>query len=346
MLDKVLLTAGFGGRISKQPYMEVVMKKSLLLISCLLLSVVVFAAGQTEQAQAGGMYLMGTGSATGNYYNFGSMLAQVMNTHTKTNITVTSTGGSIENVRLLVSGENELALIQTDVNNYALNGTEQFAGNPQKGFSAVTACYPELVQIVVSKKSGIKTVSDMAGKKICVGAAGSGYEVAARQILTAYGMDYDDIDERFLSQAEGKNALQDGQIDAFFMCSGYPNANVTELSLNGNIDVLSIDGKHMAILLEKYPFYSSFTTTDDQYNLGHSITTAAVIAILVASDKIPATEVYDMTKAIYENLPELQSLNSKAKYMSLEGAFRGIPGNFHPGAVKYYKEKGMQVPGL
>lgn len=322
------------------------MKKNLAIVLFLIVGLVVFAAGQAEKDQAGGMYLMGTGSATGNYYNFGSMLAQVVNTHTKTNITVTSTGGSIENVRLLVSGENELALIQTDVNDYALKGTEQFIGQPQKGFSAVTACYPELVQIVVSKKSGIKSVADMVGKKICVGAAGSGYEVAARQILTAYGMDYNDIDERFLSQAEGKNALQDGQIDAFFMCSGYPNANVTELSLNGGIEVLSIDDAHMKILLEKYPFYSSFTTTDDQYNLGHSITTAAVIAMLVASDKIPADEIYNMTKAIYENLPELQALNSKAKYMSLEGAFRGIPGNFHPGAAKYYKEKGMTVPSL
>ena len=100
-------------------------------------------------------------------------------------------------------------------------------------FSAITACYPEIVQIVVSKASGIKSVSDMRSKRICVGAVGSGYEVAARQILGIYNMTYDDIDERFLSQSEAKNALQDDQIDAFFMCSGYPNANVTELSLTG-----------------------------------------------------------------------------------------------------------------
>ncbi|MDF3004274.1 MAG: transporter solute receptor, family [Oscillospiraceae bacterium] len=293
-----------------------------------------------------GTFLMGTGSATGNYYSFGSVLSQVINSHTGSQITVGATGGSVENARLLNSGENEMAMIQTDVNAYALSGIEQFKeSGPLKGFSAITACYPEMVQIVVSKSSGIKSVADMKGKRICVGAVGSGYEVAARQILGIYDMSYDDIDERFLSQSEGKNALQDGQIDGFFMCSGYPNSNVTELSLNGNIDVLTIDQEHIDKLLEKYPFYASFTTPDDQYNLGHPVTSVAVIAMLVVSDEVSEDDVYAMTKAIYENLPEIQQLNSKGSYMSLEGAFRGIPGNVHPGAAKYYEEQGIKVPG-
>ena len=97
-------------------------------------------------------------------------------------------------------------------------------------------------------------------------------------------------------------------------------------------------------MLEKYPFYAPFTTSDDQYNVGHKITSASVMAILVARDDVPADEIYNITKAIYENLDELKSLNSKANYMSLDGAFRGIAGNVHPGAAKYYKEQGMDVP--
>ncbi len=293
-----------------------------------------------------GSFLMGTGSATGNYYSFGSVLAQVINKHTGANITVGATGGSVENVRLLKKAENEMALIQTDVNSYALNGIEQFAkSGPVGNYSAVTACYPEMVQMVVSKASGIKSVADMRGKRICVGAVGSGYEVAARQILGIYGMNYDDIDERFLSQSEGKNALQDGQIDGFFMCSGYPNANVTELSLTGKIDVLSIDEEHLKLLGEKYPFYAPFTTPDDQYNLGHSVTSVAVMSMMVVLNEISADDVYAMTKAIYDYLPEIQKLNKKGNYMSLEGAFRGIPGNIHPGAARFYEEKGLKVPG-
>lgn len=290
-------------------------------------------------------YLMGTGSATGNYYSFGSVLAQIINSHTGANITVTSTGGSVENARLLKKFDNELALIQTDVNNYALNGIEQFKSGKITNFSAITACYPEMVQIVASKESGIKSVADMRGKRICVGAVGSGYEVAARQILGIYGMNYDDIDERFLSQSEGKNALQDGQIDAFFMCSGYPNANVTELSIVGNIEVISIDDEHIAMLQEKYPFYAPFTTPDDQYNIGHPVKSVAVMCMLVALDEIPDDEIYYMTKAIYENLDEITELNKRGAYMSLDGAFRGIPGKIHPGAARYYEEQGLEVPG-
>lgn len=304
------------------------------------------AESAPAEHKVSGSFLMGTGSATGNYYSFGSVLAQVINSHTGSNITVSATGGSVENARLLNSGENEMALIQSDVNSYALEGIEQFAeSGAMDSFAAVTACYPEMVQIVVSKDSGIKSVADMKDKRICVGATGSGYEVAARQILGAYDMNYDDIDERFLSQSEGKNALQDGQIDGFFMCSGYPNSNVTELSLNGNIEVLTIDEEHLKILLDKYPFYAEFTTPDDQYNLGHPVTSVAVMSMLVVSKEMSDDDVYAMTKAIYENLPEIQELNSKGNYMSLEGAFRGIGGNVHPGAARYYEEQGMTVPG-
>lgn len=323
------------------------MKKSILILTILILvGSFAYANGSSENNErSGGSYLMGTGSATGNYYNFGSMLAQVINTNTETNITVTSTGGSVENARLLGNRENEFAMIQTDVFYYALSGIEQFEGKPIDGLAAITAAYPEMVQIVVSKESGIKTVEDLRGKRINVGAAGSGYEVAARQVLSAYGMDYDDIDERFLSQAEGKNSLQDGQIDGFFMCSGYPNSNVTELSLRGKIDLISIDEEHLKILTDKYPFYAPFTTPDDQYNLGHKVTSVSVMAMLVALESIPEEEIYNLTKALFENLPKLQELNSKAnQYMSLEGAFRGIGGNVHKGAAKYYAEMGMTVP--
>ncbi|MDO4787127.1 MAG: TAXI family TRAP transporter solute-binding subunit [Fretibacterium sp.] len=302
-------------------------------------------ASLAEPPKVSGSFLMGTGSATGNYYAFGNALAQVVNKHTGSNITVSSTGGSVENVRLLKKADIEMSLVQTDVNNYALNGIEQFADGAVKNFSAVAACYPEMVQIVASRASGIKSVADMRGKRICVGAVGSGYEVAARQILGIYGMNYDDIDERFLSQSEAKNALQDDQIDAFFMCSGYPNANVTELSLTGRIDVISIDDEHVGMLLEKYPFYAAFTTPDDQYKLGHPVTSVAVMSMLVALNDLDENDVYAITAAIYENLDEIRAVNKKAEHMSLENPFRGIPGNVHPGAARFYEEKGLKVPG-
>ncbi|MBR2570754.1 MAG: TAXI family TRAP transporter solute-binding subunit, partial [Clostridia bacterium] len=291
-----------------------------------------------------GAYLMGTGSATGNYYNFGNSMCTVVNKATGANITVNATGGSTENARLLGSGENEFAMIQSDVFSYAHEGIELFDGSPITNFQAVTACYPEMVQIVVRKDSGIESVADMAGKSICVGAVGSGYEVAARQILGAYGMTYDDINETFADQATAKNGVQDGIFDGMFLCSGYPNGNVQELSLNGNIEVLTIDEEHLAILLERYPFYSAFTTETDEYSLGHPVTSVAVKCMLVCPDTFSEDEIYALTKAIYENLGDIQEINAKANYMSLDSALSGIPSDLHPGARKYYEEMGLEIP--
>lgn len=302
------------------------------------------ADSSEEAAGFTGSYLMGTGSATGNYYQFGNAVCTVVNNVTGANLTVNATGGSTENARLLGSGDNEFAMIQSDVFSYAHQGIELFEGSPITNFQAVTACYPEMVQIVARKDSGITSVADMAGKNICVGAVGSGYEVAARQILGAYGMTYDDINETFADQSTAKNGIQDGTFDAMFMCSGYPNSNVTELSLNGNIEVVSIDDEHMATLLEQYPFYSSFTPETDEYNLGHPITSVAVKCMLVCLDTFSEDEIYFLTKAIYENLGEIQAINAKANYMSLDGALSGIPSDLHPGAAKYYAEQGIEIP--
>ena len=317
------------------------MKKYLAL---LLTTILCLSLCTITSADFSGAYLMGTGSATGNYYNFGSAMCSVVNQVTGANITVNATGGSIENARLLGALENEFALIQSDVYSYAHAGVELFEGNPVKNFQAVTACYPEMVQIVVRKDSGINSVADMMGKNICVGAVGSGYEVAARQILGAYDMDYDDINETFADQATAKNGVQDGTFDGMFLCSGYPNANVTELSLTGNIEVITIDQEHLDILLEKYPFYAAFTTATDEYNLGHEITSVAVQSMLVCLDSFSEDEIYTLTKAIYENLPAIQEINAKANYMSLEGTLNGIPSNLHPGALKYYTEQGLEIP--
>ena len=320
------------------------MKKLSLALCVLLAFALLTGAALAEEPSFKGAYLMGTGSATGNYYNFGNAVCTVVNNVTGANITVNATGGSTENARLLGAGENEFAMIQSDVFSYAHNGVELFDGNPVTNFKAVTACYPEMVQIVVRKDSGISSVADMRDKRICVGAVGSGYEVAARQILGAYGMTYDDINETFADQATAKNGVQDGTFDAMFLCSGYPNGNVQELSLTGKIEVLTIDQEHLDILVKDYPYYSPFTTATDEYNLGHEITSVAVKCMLVCLDTFSEDEIYALTKAIYEHLDDIKEINSKANYMSLEDALSGIPSDLHPGAMKYYVEQGLTIP--
>lgn len=318
------------------------MKRCSIILSVFILLFSVSAAFSEPEFK--GSYLMATANATGNYYNFGSALSAVVNNATGANLTVTATGGSTENARLLGEGENEFAMIQSDVYSYARTGIELFAGDPITNIQAITACYPEMVQIVVRKDSGIESVSDMRGKNICVGAVGSGYEVAARQILGAYGMTYADINETFADQATAKNGVQDGTFDAMFLCSGYPNANVMELSLTGKINVISIDPEHLELLLKQYPFYSAFTTETDDYNLGRPVTSVAVKCMLICVDSFSEDSIYALTKAIYENLGSIKEINAKANYMSLESALSGIPSALHPGARKYFEEKGVTIP--
>lgn len=332
------------------------MKKFFALMMAILMVVSMVACTAKEEAAPApeaaaaaepaftGSYLMGTGGATGNYYAFGSAVSTVLNDVLGCNITVNSTGGSTENARLLGSGENEFAMIQSDVYSYAQEGIELFEGSAITNFQAVTACYPEMVQIVVRKDAGITSVADMAGKNICVGDVGSGYEVAARQILGAYGLTYDDINETFADQATARNGVQDGTFDAMFMCSGYPNSNVVEMSLGGKIDVLSIDDEHLKVLTEQYPFYSAFDPEDNEYNLDHNLVSVAVKCMLVCSDTFSEDEIYALTKALYENLEDIRTINAKANYVSLESALSGIPSNLHPGAAKYYEEQGIEIP--
>lgn len=287
-----------------------------------------------------GSALIATGSATGNYYAFASAITGVINPVLGSSITVTASGGSTENARLLASGEAEMSLIQTDVASFAYNGTEIFEGDKIDNFYAVTTCYPEMVQIVVRKDANIKTVEDLRGKNICPGAIGSGYEVACRNILAAYGMSYDDVNANFMDQSNASAALQDGQIDCMFLCSGYPNGNVTELSLTGKVEMLSLDQEHLEMILAANPYYVSFPV-EDAYEMGQDIEAVAVMSMMVVNESFSDDEVYAITKAIWENLDDVLMVNAKAEYMKIETALDGIPCEVHPGAMRYYKERGV-----
>ena len=166
----------------------------------------------------------------------------------------------------------------------------------------------------------------------------------AVDILGAYGLSYDDIDEQFAGQSTAKSSLQDGSIDGMFLCSGYPNGFVSELALSGSIEVLTIDQEYLDVLTGQYPFYSAFTTQTDEYDLGHEITSVAVKCLLVCSDTFSDDEIYALTRVIYENLDAIREINAKANYMSLADALSGVPSDLHPGAARYYEEQGIQIP--
>lgn len=286
-------------------------------------------------------YILATGGTSGTYYSFGGAMAQVVNKAAGTNITAQATGASKENIRLVSNKEAELAIVQNDVLDYAFNGIELFDGEKIENVLTIGTLYPEIVQLVVADNSNIKSVADLKGKKVSVGDAGSGVEANAKQVLEAYGLSFDDIDVRRLSFKESGDAFSNKQIDAFFVTAGIPNTAIVELAVKTPVRLLNIDGEQMQALQAKYPFYTEFVIPKDVYNTAEDTKTIAIQATLVCAADLSEDSVYAITSAIFENLDVLGESHAKGKEVSVEKAVTGVSVPFHPGAEKYYKEKGV-----
>lgn len=287
--------------------------------------------------------VMATGGTSGTYFAFGGAMAGQINNYLKPNVkvTATSTGASMENIRNIASGEADLALVQNDVLDYADKGIELFDGEKKDNLAVVATLYPEVVQIVVGKDSGINSVADLAGKRVSVGDVGSGVEANSKQILEAYGLTFDDIKANYLSFSESANGFKDKQLDAFFVTSGVPNTAITELSVTNPIKILTIDPDKCDSLIAKYPFYGKFVVGKDQYKCDEDATTLAVMATLIVRKDMDEQVVYDLTKALFGNLEELGKAHAKGTELSQARAVESLSVALHPGAAKYFKEIGV-----
>lgn len=291
--------------------------------------------------------ILATGGTGGTYYPLGGAMSKVWKDNVPgLNVTVQSTAASVANVRLLAKSEVELALIQNDVADYGRNGKEAFAEKNEKysNYTAIAALYPEVVQIVVRADSAIKTIGDLKGKKVVVGAAGSGTELASKQIFAAYGLTYKDnkdLTALYIPFTEGATAFKEKQVDALVQVTGVPAAALADVQTVTSIRMLPID---QAKLKKDYPFYVSFMAKAGTYK-GMDVDTAvvAVLAILVVRDDMNSDLVYGMTKAIFDKQSDLALGHAKAKEFDIKKAADGITIPFHPGAAKYLKEKGVNV---
>lgn len=293
-----------------------------------------------------GDFIMATGGTSGTYYAFGGVICQVLNAATGSNITANSTGASVENVRLLESGDADLAIVQTDIQAYAVGGTtlDTFKGQPVTNVKAIASLYPEVVHCVTTNM-GINTVADLKGKVVSMGAPGSGTRANAEQFLEAYGLTVADVQVRDLSFAESGSALQDGTIDAAFVVAGAPNSAITELSVSKPVKIVSIGDAERKAIIEKYPYYADYTVGKDVYKTEADATTLAIKAVIICRAEMSEDDVYALTKALFEKQPELAAAHAKGAELTKESAMIGVvPGNVHPGAAKYYKEIGVAVP--
>ena len=282
-----------------------------------------------------------TGGTAGTYYPIGGAIAEILNKDIPgMNASAQSTGASVSNINLIKADDVELAIVQNDIAYYAVNATEMFSNNNKlTNLKAITALYPETCQWVTLDTSGIKSISDLKGKRVAVGAIGSGAEANARQILTAYGITYNDIDVQYLSFAEGANALKDGNVDAAFLTAGYPTAAVQDIASQNKIRILPIDDDKAAALAGMYPFYTKTKIPAGTYTgFDEEVSTVSVMAILIANDTVDADLGYQIAKSIFSNLDRLKSTHAAMANVDKSKAMEGLPLDMNKGAEKFFKE--------
>lgn len=283
---------------------------------------------------------IGTGGTAGTYYPLGGAMAEILNKDIPgMNASAQSTGASVANINMLKDNSIDLAIVQNDIVYYAVNGTEMFEGKKVDGLKGIASLYPETCQFVTLDSTGIKSIQDLKGKKVAVGAVGSGAEANARQILEAYGITYDDIQVQYLSFAEGASALKDGNVDAAFLTAGYPTAAVQDISSQNKIRLLPVEAAQADALIAKYPFYTKTTIPKGTYaGFDEDVPTVSVMAMLVAGSSVDDDMGYSIAKALFTNLDRLSAAHSVGKLISKENAQKGMSLPMNAGAEKYFKE--------
>ena len=300
--------------------------------------------GGGDQASSGGgktFLNIGTGGTAGTYYPIGGAIAEILNNKIDgMNASAQSTGATVANINMLKDGSVDMAIVQNDITYYAVNGTEMFKDKKVTNLKGIASLYPETCQFVTLDSTGIKTIADLKGKRVAVGAAGSGAEANARQILEAYGITYDDIQVQYLSFGEGASALKDGNVDAAFLTAGFPTAAVQGISSQNKIRLLPVDPAKADERCAKYPFYTKTTIPAGTYQgFDEDVPTISVMAMLVVNDKVDDKLGYEITKAIFSNLDRIQAAHAVGKMISKENAEKGMSLDMNAGAKKFFDEK-------
>ena len=285
-----------------------------------------------------------TGGETGTYYGFGNVIGGKVGDLTSTTINTISSGGSQANIENMDMNDAQLGFVQSDVMAYAYNGERTFAETGAvTNFSTVANLYMEQVQIVTVDPS-IKTVDDLKGKRVSIGAPGSGVFYNAVDVLGVYGLDVEkDITPTYQSFADSAEALKDAQIDAAFVVAGAPTVAVTDLASAREISLVSLDQEHIDALIASSPYYSANTISAETYNLAEDTTTVAVGAVVIARNDVSEADVYNFLYGTFEDIANLS--HGKAAELDLDFAASVTAVPYHPGAVAYFADKGITVPG-
>ena len=287
---------------------------------------------------------MGTGGSAGTYYGYGGVLGQYISNKAGIDVTVVATDGSKANIQGIQSGDYQLGTVQSDVMAYAWEGTRSFESTGKvDAFRVVAGLYAESVQLITMDPD-IKSVADLKGKTVSIGAPSSGVYFNAMDVLTAAGLTENDIKAQYQSFSDSTDALKDGKIDAAFIVAGAPTPAITELCTTNSAYLVPIDGAVADAMMAACPFYTTYNIPAGTYpGQDTDVTTVTVKATLIVSTSASEDDVYNLTKAIFDNAADIAKENGKGAELSLENATSGMTAPFHKGAAKYFAEKGITV---
>lgn len=305
--------------------------------------------GATSAALADGKRLtLATGGTSGVYFPLGGAIAQVISTKSdgKFSVTAQATGASGENMRLVQANDVDFAMVQNDVADAAYKGTPPFRpDNKMTDVMAMGRLYPEYLHVVASTDSGVKKLEDFKGKKVSVGARGSGNEVNCRQIFQYFGLDYKNVEPVFLPYGETADQFKDRQLDGFVFTIGTPNPAIQDITTAQSVQFIPVEGAKVDELVGKFPFLVKDAIPAGTYKgQDKPVPTLSVQCILVVNKNMSDDDVYAMTKALYENLDDVAKAHNKGTEISVAHAADGITIPFHPGAARYFAEKGIKLP--
>jgi hypothetical protein len=328
-------------------------KKLVLLIAVLAIGASLFAGGQKEAAgspdkdapkpAAAPLRLsVVTGPVGGTMYAVSGAWADVVNRSIPgVQITNQVGGGSAYCARVLGNKEADFGMVGNDIAFYAYTGQSVFENNAHPEFRGVAALYAESFHIAVRRDSGIKKLEELVGKSVAVGPPGSGTLLNSERVLESYNLKPSDVGAKQLGFVESAEYLRDGHVQAAFYMTGLPYGPVVDVSVTQPVDILGLSADSIRKLTQKFPFLVSTRVPADTYKGMQPVDTVSVKMLLLTTDKMSDEAVYNVTKALFENLDRMKASHAAGAGISLENATQGIPLPLHPGAEKFYREKGV-----
>ena len=302
------------------------------------------ACSRRDGASAPRFISIATGGTGGVYYPYGGGLAKVLNEQLPgIRATAEVTAASVDNLKLIRDGRADVAFALADTVADAVAGRGAFEGRPAPAAS-LAVLYSNYTHLVTLESSGIRAVPDLRGKVVSTGSPGSGTEVIAFRILRAAGLDPDrDVQRQGLGASESSEALKDGKVDAFFWSGGLPTAAIQDLSHTPNVRIRLLPTLSVLPSLNEQhgKLYFPLEIAPGGYpGVESPIPVVGVANVLVVSTSMSEQLAYDITRVLFEQQPALAAIHPEARNLSLATATKGSPAEFHPGAIRYYREKG------